>query len=570
MQEYLLTIGLLLFFSIIGGIISEKFKQPAVLGLLLIGLVIGPNMLNIVNNKEMIDVVVEFGAILFLFVIGMEFSLKELMKLGGKSLLLAMLKVGIMFFIGFILVFLLGFNIATAIFVGVMISFSSTMIITNVLKHKGLAKRKEMKLIIAILILEDIFGVIVLVFFGAMKNSLNQGLVSAIFNIMLGMLAIAIIYVLLSRFAESIMTWVRKNAGDEIIGLAGLLLCSGMAFLGFYLGLGPGIGAFLAGSIISTFRESKEYGIAIKPHSIMFTSFFFISMGMLVNLKSIMDNLLLITVLIITSIVGLKIAMGTVTRIFGGFSKGSSIFASFAMLPPGLFSLLVAKESASFGVGADLVSVVSVMIIMLTIILAVFIKSPDKYDSKQKNKNILDHLSNYISEFSTEITVQSSQSKALKNSLQKLKWFIIGFAFIFVLSLNFVFKQLTVLNILFAVVCSLVTVYLGFMIYKESQKSFNSAVKILSLIQGGIKIKRANNFLKYLIIGISVLIMGLFSPLLLFWVSLEGYWVIAPVILVIIGLFFAIKSAKYIKNISFEYKHKVHEFKKADKSPSKI
>ena len=171
MESELLTLGILFFFAIVGGVIAKRFKQPAVLGLLLVGAIIGPNTLNIVSNQEWIDMIIEFGAILLLFVVGLEFDLAKLVKLGFKGVTIAVLKTGIAFFIGYQTASLFGYEPIVGIFAGAVLSFSSTVVIVKVLEQKALYNRQETPLLLTVLVIEDVLAVIALIFFSSLQNS---------------------------------------------------------------------------------------------------------------------------------------------------------------------------------------------------------------------------------------------------------------------------------------------------------------------------------------------------------------------------------------------------------------
>src|SRR3989338_177641 len=115
MAQELISIGILFFCALIGGLLASRFKQPAVFGLLLVGAVIGPNSLNLVQDAEMINLMAEFGAILILFIIGLEFDITKLIKLGVRSMVIGLLKFAIVMFVGYQVTLLLGFGIKTAL-----------------------------------------------------------------------------------------------------------------------------------------------------------------------------------------------------------------------------------------------------------------------------------------------------------------------------------------------------------------------------------------------------------------------------------------------------------------------
>ncbi len=577
-EDKLITIGLLFLFAIVGGLISSKFKQPVVLGLLIVGTIIGPNALNIVNDKEMIDLMIEFGAILFLFVIGLEFSLSKLMKTGSKSLLATMFKVGIMFFTGFTTVVLLGFDVVTAAFTGVAISFSSTMIVINILKQKGLIKRSELPLMIAILVLEDVFGVVALTFFASMKESGAAGLLEGMEHLILSLTILIIVYVVMSKFAEHIVTWLRKNAGDDLIVFMGLGLCAGFAYLAFLLELSPSAGAFLAGSVVSTFRESKEFEHAVQPHSFMFTSFFFIAMGTMINVASIKDQWFIILVLLVATIVGLFFAMGLVTRVLANFKGESSLFTVVAMLPPGSFSLLVARESTKFNVGFDLVTMISVSIILMAIVMAFTVKHSnsiyDTFSSKKntKLKTAINAFSNYIASFFDEIELESTYSNKLKRKISKLTKVVLALIFSAIaLSkllrwLNLEGLYLYIAYVVSAVIIAVIIYY----IYAAAQEVNSLIIKILSNLEGGVNAKRTRAIVKYMLRGFNFILLGLFSPLLLYILNTKPIYILIPAGLIGLGLFMLLRSWKLLKNVSLDYKYTVHNYKKAEFNSSSL
>src|SRR3989338_36989 len=177
MATELVSLGILFLCAIVGGIIAARFKQPAVFGLLLVGALIGPNLLNLVKDSSMIAMMADFGAILLLFIIGLEFDVSKLMKLGARSILIGLLKFAIVLFFGYETTLLLGFGVKVALFVGVILSFSSTVVVVKVLEQKEMFSRKEVPLLIAVLIIEDIIAVLILTFFSGVKDA-NTGLIS--------------------------------------------------------------------------------------------------------------------------------------------------------------------------------------------------------------------------------------------------------------------------------------------------------------------------------------------------------------------------------------------------------
>ncbi|MCF7866963.1 cation:proton antiporter [Candidatus Woesearchaeota archaeon] len=496
MNDQLLTISLLLFFAILGSILASKFKQPAVLGLLIIGMIIGPSAFNIVHNIEIIDLMIEFGSILFLFVLGMEFSLTQLKKIGGKALIASIFKVGIMFFVIFVMVIAFGFDFATAAFAGVAFSFSSTTIITNILKQKSLINRNEMPLLIGILVLEDIFGVIALTFFAASKNTGAASIIRGVEHLFIGLAILIATYVLVSIYAEKISKWLIKQSGDEIITLIGLGICAGFSYFAYLLSLSPSAGAFLAGSIVSTFKASKQFELSVKPYLALFASFFFISMGTLINVNAILKYyLIIIGLVIIIIIISLQVAVGFVTRIIGNYSKESAMFSSIVMLPPGVFSMLVAKESAAYGISLDLITIVSVIILIMTITLSLFVTKSNKYVWHSEKISFINILASKISTFFAEMEMDHPYTKKLKKQLFKiagicLSIVIIAFSIYEISNINLKIVKYLLFTLIFFIMISLI-----YLLVQAIKNANIYTIKIFSNLQGGSKLSRTNDLL---------------------------------------------------------------------------
>src|SRR3989338_2732351 len=137
MEQELITLGILFGFALIGGVLAARFKQPMLMGLLLVGALIGPHAFGLMKNVSMLESMIEFGAVLMLFVLGLEFDLSKLKKIGMKAILIAFLNSAILTFVGFIVAIVLGFSVQAGLFMGVILAFGSTVVIVKVLENKG-------------------------------------------------------------------------------------------------------------------------------------------------------------------------------------------------------------------------------------------------------------------------------------------------------------------------------------------------------------------------------------------------------------------------------------------------
>src|SRR3989338_3915925 len=216
MATELISLGILFLCAIIGGIIAAKFKQPAVFGLLLIGAVIGPSSLNLVQDMNMIKMMADFGAILILFIIGLEFDVSKLMKLGARSILIGILKFAIVLFFGYETTLLLGFSSKIALFVGVILSFSSTVVVIKVLQQKDMFSRREVPLLVAILIIEDILAVFALTFFSGIKDS-SASFLSVIEHILFSIAILVFAYFIIIKILKYGVSIILRIIIDESV-----------------------------------------------------------------------------------------------------------------------------------------------------------------------------------------------------------------------------------------------------------------------------------------------------------------------------------------------------------------
>ena len=423
MEFELLSIGILFFFAIVGGVIAKRFNQPAVLGLLLIGAVVGPNTLNIVSNEGMINTIIDLGAILLLFVVGLEFDMSKLMKLGFKGIAISILKVGIAFFIGFQAAVLLGFDATVGIFTGAILSFSSTVVIVKVLEQKSMYNRQETPLLLTVLIIEDILAVIALIFFSGMKNTGDTNILSMAEHIIIGLTTLLVAYVIMLKISQSIFKWLLKHGNDDISMFLALGFCAGFSALAYVLGLSPSAGAFLAGSIIASMPQAKSFEHAVSPYALMFSSLFFIAMGTLVNFNNIIPNIILITVLLIAVLISRFIAVGLVSYVFAGFKGDQIFFSSIAMISVGEFALLIAKQSTGFALGVDIVTITSVIIFITAVIMSITVAYSDRLNTTWNAaktpsylNNSLSQLAWYLRSFFDQIDTENSETTRFKNS----------------------------------------------------------------------------------------------------------------------------------------------------------
>ena len=560
MATELVSLGILFLCAIVGGIIATRFKQPAVFGLLLVGAIVGPHSLKLVENVDMITAMSEIGAILMLFTIGMEFDVSKLLKLGARSILIGLLKFAIVLFFGYQATLLMGFSVKVALFVGVILSFSSTVVIVKVLEQKELFSRKEVPLLIAVLIIEDILAVFALTFFSGVKDS-SAGVLPIFEKIIFSVAILIFAYIIMMKVLKYIINIIRKNSSDESL-LTFLSLGLGALFSWFasYLGLTPSAGAFLAGSLIASLPNAKEYGRAIRPWALIFTSIFFISMGTLVDFTTVQSYLPLIGVLLVTVIISRFIAVGFVTMLLANFRDDQPLFSSIAMISVGEFSLLVAKEGQKFGLGIDLVTITAAIIFATAIIMSIGINYSEKIHSSLNSRTSsgakirLDKLSGYMRRFFDQTEIENFFTNKLKSESKIALMLGIVLMFTFLVLRQFSLLIKSSLGPLFLYVFyGLSIIILGYLInliYRRLKEIHHVLAVILTNVDSSKNLAKCYRILNNLLITLVLFFSAMLFPFAMFAFNLNEWMNLVPFVLVGISFYYLKKLLMYIEGHS--------------------
>ncbi len=366
-MAFAFELGIILLFSIIGGVLAVRFKQPSVLGLILVGAFVGPHNLGFIKDTSLINNTIEIGAVLLLFTVGIEFSLPRLLNVGFRAVLLAIVKLGIVFFLGYYAAFLFGLGPLTSVYVGVILSITSTVIFVKILEQKGMAGRSELPLLITILIIEDIYGVFVLTFFSGLNAKTDLVPLQIFAQLIISLAILIVAYVILKKILKRLLEWLIKYSTEDTITFISIGLCAGMSYLAHYLHLSPSVGAFLAGNIVASLSSAKIFEKALHPFILTFTALFFFSIGTIVDFSSVRASIWLIIILFLINSIGKLMSIGVGSYILGNFNGAQAAFSGIAMISIGEFSLLIAKEAANLDLGIDLVSITAMLILLSSV-----------------------------------------------------------------------------------------------------------------------------------------------------------------------------------------------------------
>jgi len=327
-----------------------------------------------------------------------------------------------------------------------------------------------------------------------------------------------------------------------------------------YLGLTPSAGAFLAGSLIASLPNAKEYGKAIRPWALIFTSIFFISMGTLVDFATVKSYLPLIGVLLLTVIVSRFIAVGFVTMLLANFRDDQPLFSSIAMISVGEFSLLVAKEGQKFGLGIDLVTITAAIIFTTAIIMSIGINYSEKIHSSfnsrgsSRAKIRFEKLSGYMRRFFDQTEIENFFTNKLKSEskLALMLGIVLLFAFLILRKFSLLIKSGLgpVFLYVFYGLSIIILGYLLNLIYKRLKEIHHVLAVILTNVDSSKNLAKCYRILNNLLIALVLFFSAMLFPFAMFAFNLNGWVNLAPFVLIAVSFYYLKKLLMFIEGHS--------------------
>lgn len=349
-KDLLIILG----FSIIVLLVGYRLHIPPVVGFILTGVLAGPHGLSLVAETDDVEMLAQLGIVLLLFGIGMEFSLKKLVQIKRLFLLGGSLQVGFTILVSLLVAKALGRPWPEAIFLGCLLSMSSTAIVLGILEQKGESASPHGRLSIAILIFQDMIAIPMLLLIPLLggKGGQHETDLSILWPILKGLTILAAVFISAQYIVPRLLLLIARTRNKELFLLSVLTLCFGVAWLSSALGLSLTIGAFLAGLIISESEYSHEAISNIFPFQALFISFFFVSVGMLLNLDFVFHQPGIILLLAI-AIFLIKIFTGGIATLLLGLPIRSAVLVGIGLSQIGEFSFVLAKVGIPYGLGSE-------------------------------------------------------------------------------------------------------------------------------------------------------------------------------------------------------------------------
>lgn len=408
LPDFISDLAIILITAGIVTIIFKRLKQPAVLGYIVAGFLaslhfknsiehlVGKitnipqveiakvfNQLPEISDMANVNVWAEIGVIFLLFALGLEFSFKKLMDVGGTASIGTLINLGAMIIIGYIVgevfvsKYLSEWSQLDSMFLGGMLSMSSTTIIIKAFNDMGLQKKKFAGIVFGMLIVEDLAAILMMVLLSTLAVSQHfEG--SELMNSMLKLIFFMLIWFIVGIYLiPTMLKKLKKYLNDETLLIVAIGLCLGMVLFASYVGFSAALGAFIMGSILAETIESKHIEHLVEPIKNLFGAVFFVSVGMMIDPKIIIEYATIIVVLTLVVLIG-RVIFATLGVMASGQGLKVSIQSGLSLAQIGEFSFIIATLGMSLGVINEAIYPIIVSVsVITTFTTPYFIKAAD-------------------------------------------------------------------------------------------------------------------------------------------------------------------------------------------------
>ena len=358
---------------VVAGIVTlvfKKLKQPLVLGYIVAGFLVSPHMPYIMSvvDKGDIHTWADIGVMFLLFSLGLDFSFKKILKMGMAPVIAALTIIFSMMTLGILVSHSFGWNRMDCIFLGGMLAMSSTTIIYKAFDDLGLRQQRFASLVMSVLILEDVLAIVMMVMLSAIASGNNPDGGEMLGSILKIGFFLVLWFVVGIFLIPLFFRKTRKLMNSETMVIVALGLCCLMAVLSTKVGFSSAFGAFVMGSIIAETVEADKIIKLVEPVKNLFGAIFFVSVGMLVEPKVLVDYAIPILVLVLTILLGQGI-FGTAGFMLSGQSLKNAMRCGFSMAQIGEFAFIIASLGLSLGVIGKFLYPVVVAVSVITTFL---------------------------------------------------------------------------------------------------------------------------------------------------------------------------------------------------------
>lgn len=438
-------LALMLCVASIVSITFQKIGQPIVLGYLIVGIIIGPYTPPhaLVDDIQNIKILSELGVIFLIFSLGLEFNFHKLARVGFSASVTGFVEVLLMTIIGFSLGKILGWSFNNALFLGAALSISSTTIIIKVIDELNLMKNRFAELIFGVLIVEDLLAILLLVILSTVVISHDVLTFNMIWVIAKLILVVGGWFIIGYFLIPTLHRTIMPHANEETIIVISVSLCLFLVSLAAYLNYSIALGAFIMGSILAETSVIHKIRILIKPIRDIFAAVFFISIGMLMDPKIVIQQWHIILIITIVTIIGKAFTTGA-SSFLTGQSLNTSVRVGFSMAQIGEFSFIIVGLGVALNAVDNTLYPIIVAASVITTFTTPYLIHASGYLVKNLDAKLSDDMKLFLEKYSSVVHGNLSrftQEKKYKHLAGRLIANAIIIAIIFSLIYHFLFLR---------------------------------------------------------------------------------------------------------------------------------
>jgi len=359
-------------------IFCHRFKQPVALGYIIAGVIVGPyTPIEFVHDPDTIRELGDIGVILLMFSLGLEFSFRKLTAVGASAFVAALLEITLMMWLGYEVGRAFGWGTMNSVFMGAMLSISSTTIIIKALNELGKTREAFAEVIFGILVIEDILGIVMLALLSGFAKTGHLHAGEAGVDVLKLAVFFAMVLVVGFIFVPRLFDYVARFKSDEMLLVTALGLCFGVALVATMNNYSVALGAFLIGAVIAEARQLHKIEELVAPLRDMFSAIFFVTIGMLIDPKMLVQYWVPILLLSLLVVVG-KVVTCSFGTFVGGRDLRTSLCVGMGLAQIGEFSFIIAQLGERLEVTSDFLYPIAVAVsVITTLVTPYLIRSTD-------------------------------------------------------------------------------------------------------------------------------------------------------------------------------------------------
>lgn len=367
LPQIIQDLALILVVAAVVSLIFKKLKQPVVLGYLVAGMLVGPHQswFPSVGDSAGINVWAEIGVIFLLFAIGLEFSFRKLMSVGASAGITAAFQVSVMVLLGFVAGEALGWDWMNSLFLGAVISISSTTILVKTFDELGLKGRRFVSLVVGILIFEDLAAVILMVLLSTLAISREFQGVQLLEQVSRLVFFLCLWFMVGVFILPNLVKRIRLLLNPEAVLIVSLGLCFLMVVLASKAGFSPALGAFVMGSLLAETSEGERIEHVVTSVKDLFSAIFFVSVGMLIDPRILVEHWPMVILLTIVLVLG-KVFSVTFGALISGQNLKTSLQSGLSLAQIGEFSYIIAGLGLTLKVTNEVLYPLAVALSVIT------------------------------------------------------------------------------------------------------------------------------------------------------------------------------------------------------------